>query len=207
MKAIAAALVAGVVAGAASAAAPGVSLQIKPKAIEYGQTVTLKGRISSGRAGAEVLVHAHSCHFTKAAVVRKLKTGKHGSYSFRIGPTLRTAYSVSWAKRTSRQISVGVAPQMTLYKSGANGFLVGVTAGNGATFEGKHALLQRLVRGKWRTIGTASLTLTSDPNELNATSTGTVKVHVPHGAKLRAALPLSQARPCYLSGTSGVLVA
>ena len=196
--------VAGAVAVSA-AAAPTVALKVAPGAIVYGQEVVLSGKIPVARGGQKVVVRAHTCHFTRAVAVKTLQTRKNGSFAFRIGPTLRTAYSVAWGKRLSRQVTVGVAPDVSLGKAGAGSYLISVAAGGGSTFEGKQAQLQRAVGRTWRTIATVSLKLTSSPTALTAVSTGTAKAQVPPRSALRAVFPLGQAKPCYRAGISSTL--
>lgn len=189
-------------AGAASRA----TLKISPTTVEYGGAISIVGRIPTGQAHRSVALWAHSCHFTTATAIRTLVTRKRGVFSFRIGPTLRTTYFVVWGEGSrSRQITVGVSPQIRLEKGRLGGYYITVLAGNGGSFQGKHALLQRLEGKRWHTIGRAVLKLTSSPEDLTAVSGGKVNLHVKTGALLRAVLPLSQARPCYKAATSGLL--
>jgi hypothetical protein len=192
-------------AGASAAAAPRVSLQIRPTAIVYGQEILLKGKIPSGRAKENVVIKAQVCRFSGTAAVRTLVTRKGGAFSFRVGPTLRTAYSVSWGKARSRRITVRVAPQVLLVKAGRRAFNISLGSGGGSTFEGKRAFLQRRHGRKWRVIGSVKLKLTSSPTALTAVSSGTLHVNVKRGTQLRAVFPLGQAKPCYRPGTSSVI--
>lgn len=191
--------------GVSAAAAPRVTLQIRPTAIVYSQNILLKGKIPSGRAKENVVVKAQMCHFRGAVTVRKLVTRKGGAFSFRVGPTLRTAYSVAWGKARSRQITVHVAPEVAVNKVGPGAFSISVSAGGGSTFEGKRAFLERQHGGKWRVIGSVKLKLTSPPTAMTAVSSGTVKAKVKRGTQLRAVFPLAQAKPCYRSGASGTI--
>jgi hypothetical protein len=190
-----------------AAAAPGLTLKVKPAAIVYGREVTLSGKIPLKRAGQKVIVRARTCRFLGAVKVRTLRTRKNGSFSFRVGPTLRTSYSVAWRKRVSRQVTVGVAPQVRLARIGTRRFSISVSAGGGSNFEGMEALLQQLVAHKWRSIAVASLKLTSPPTALTSVSTGTVdgqRPVEPH-TSFRAVFPLGEAKPCYRAGTSNTL--
>jgi hypothetical protein len=190
-----------------AAAAPTVTLKVKPTAIVYGQEVTLNGKIPVARAGQKVIVRARTCRFLGAVRVRTLRTRKNGSFSFRVGPTLRTVYSVAWGKRASRQVAVGVAPQVSLAKAGAATFTISVSAGGGSNFEGMQGLLQHAVGKKWRTMAAISLKLTSPPTALTSVSSGTAKVQLPaeRHAALRAVFPLGEAKPCYRAGISRTL--
>jgi hypothetical protein len=190
-----------------AAAAPGVTLKVKPAAIVYGQEVTLSGKVPVARAGQKVIVRTRTCRFLGVVRVRTLRTRKNGSFSFRIGPTLRTGYSVKWGKRISRQVTVGVAPQVSLSKTGARTFSISVSAGGGSNFEGMQALLQHAVGKTWSTLATLSLKLTSPPTALTSVSTGTAQVQLPaekHPA-FRAVFPLGEAKPCYRAGVSSIL--
>jgi hypothetical protein len=190
-----------------AAAAPGVTLKVKRAAIVYGQEVTLSGKIPVARAGQKVILKARTCRFLGAVRVRTLRTRKNGSFSFRLGPTLRTVYSVAWGKRASRQVTVGVAPQVSLSKAGARTFSISVSAGGGSNFEGMQALLQHAVGKKWSTLAVLPLKLTSPPTALTSVSSGTAQVQLPaerHPA-YRAVFPLGEAKPCYRAGISKTL--
>lgn len=190
-----------------AAAAPGVTLKVKPAAIVYGHEVTLTGKIPVKRAGQKVFVRAQTCRFLGAVRVRTLRTRKNGSFSFRVGPTLRTSYSVAWGKRVSRKVTVGVAPQVSLAKIGAATFTISVSAGGGSNFEGMQGLLQHAVGKKWLPVAAISLKLTSAPTALTSVSAGTAKVQLPaeHHPAFRAVFPLGEAKPCYRAGISKTL--
>jgi hypothetical protein len=191
--------------GVSAAAAPRVSFQIRPTAILYGQNILLKGKIPAGRAKENVVVKAQVCHFRGAVTVRTLVTRKGGAFSFRVGPTLRTAYSVSWGKAKSRAITVHVAPQVAVKKIGRRAFSISVSAGGGSTFKDKRAFLQRQQGRRWRVIGSVKLKLVSPPDAMTAVSSGTVRAKVKRGTQLRAVFPLAQAKPCYRAGASGAI--
>jgi hypothetical protein len=195
----------GVAAASSTAAAPGVSLQIKPSAIVYSQEVVLRGRAPHAGAREHVTVLAHMCGFGGAVPVRSLSTRRGGAFSFRVGPTLNTTYTIAWRKRKSRSVVVRVAPHVDVDPSGKNGYRIAVSAGGGSSFAKKRALLQRYSGGKWRTIRSARLALVSPPDALTSVSSATVTVRVPRGTKLRAVLPLASARPCYRPGISSLL--
>jgi hypothetical protein len=198
-------IAAGAAAASSTAAAPSVSLQIKPSAIVYGQEVVLRGRAPHARAREQVTVLARMCSFNGAVPVRTLATHRAGAFSFRVGPTLNTTYVVSWRKHRSRRVVVRVAPHVDVDAAGGNRFRIIVSAGGGASFAKKRALLQRQVGTKWRTIRSVRLALVSPPDALTSVSSATVTARVSRGAKLRAVLPLVSASPCYRPGISSVL--
>jgi hypothetical protein len=191
--------------GASAAAAPAVSLTIKPGTIVYGQEIALRGKVPRPKAGQTVTVLARICGFTEAVPVRTLKTKRGGAFAFKVGPTLNTTYSVAWGKAKSRRVLVGVSPIVLLEKQTGGSYTIEVGAGGGATFEGKHAMLQRLVKKTWQTVASVELKLTSAPDALTSVSSGSVKASVPGGAQLRASFPAAQARPCYRPNTSSIL--
>jgi hypothetical protein len=188
-----------------ASAAQRVTLKALPAHIVYGQETVLRGTIPSGRAGQNVIVRAHACRFTSAVAIKTLKTKAGGKFSFRLGPTLKTVYSVASGKASSRPITVAVEPYVSLYAVGANTFRIDVSVGGGATLQGKKAQLKRLLHGKWATIGTATLKLVSSPTALTAVSSGQVNAKVPKGAQLVAVFPQTQASPCYRASSSSIL--
>jgi hypothetical protein len=197
--------VAGVAAASSTAAAPSVSLQIRPSVIVYGQEVLLRGRAPHARAREHVTVLARMCSFSGAVPVRTLATRRAGAFSFRVGPTLNTTYLIAWRKQRSRRVVVRVAPHVDVDLHGTSSYRITVSAGGGSSFAKKRALLQRHAGGKWRTIRSARLVLVSPPDALTSVSSATVTAQVPRGTKLRAVLPLASARPCYRPGISSVL--
>jgi hypothetical protein len=198
-------IVAGIVIGGSAASGPSVSLQIKRSAIVYGQEVVLRGRAPNARARERLTVLAHMCSFSGAVPIRTLRASRSGAFSFRIGPTLNTAYVVAWGKHKSRRVTVRVAPNVDLDPQGNGQFRMSVAAGGGSSFAKKRALLQRHVGNTWRTIRSATLALVSPPDALTSVSTGTVSARLPRGTKLRAVLPLASAKPCYSPGISSVV--
>jgi hypothetical protein len=75
-------------------------------------------------------------------------------------------------------------------------------------FEGKRVELQRLrLHRGWTTLRTAVLTKSGapPPGSTYITSTARVEISLRARTLVRAVLPRSQARPCYLAGYSNLL--
>jgi hypothetical protein len=84
-----------------------------------------------------------------------------------------------------------------------NGFVVGVTAKRG--FWRKQVEIQRRTGGSWRTVRTIRLTDSVSSTGVVSASEATFRLPVPGGTLLRALLPLSQAKPCYVQSVSKVV--
>lgn len=58
------------------------SLSVTPKAVVYGGTPTLSGRLAGGQSGRSVQIHAQACGETKSALVATVTTTTAGAFSY-----------------------------------------------------------------------------------------------------------------------------
>jgi hypothetical protein len=166
---------------------------------------TLYGSIESRKAGELVTIQAKDCGSNFFRVVDGATTEGDGGWSTQYTPGINTTLRAVWNEKASNQVIVRQRPWVYLQRESRSRFEVGagsaprggMPGGAQASFWGKRVLVQRQDRrtGRWTTV-----------REVKLRSGGTeFRAAFPGGSLVRAVLPLSQARPCFLSGVSFTL--
>lgn len=186
-------------ASSAAAALEQVTIEARPAVTRWLQPMTLFGSVDSRRAEEIITIQARPCgspsqSFTNVDTAR---TGEGGSWSTEFRVLVNTTLRAVWNDRASPQITVRARPGVSLRRRAARRFEVWVQGqSGGAMFWRKRVLFQRLDRrlGTWATVKQVVLT--------DSNGAATFRASVPRGSLVRAVLPVSQARPCYLAGYS-----
>jgi hypothetical protein len=190
--------------------APAVPEQVeftaRPSVARWGGRVVLEGSVASGKQNEVVRIEKKECDpraatFTLTHVVR---TGIGGGWTteFRLNTT--TTFRARWAGSTSTEVTVRQRPYVRLRRRSVHGFDLAVRAFS--DFSGKRVFLQRYDRraGAWASVKSAALRESGGGGAFVATE-ATFRASVRKRSLIRAVLPRSQARPCYLAGYSNVL--
>ena len=169
---------------------------------------TLFGSVDSRRAGESVTIQAKDCGLSSFRVVGGATTVEGGGWSTPFYPRISTQLRATWRDETSRPIDVRVPVSVRIYKRG-NGRL-GVAAWGAKSFWGKRVRIERLDRlGRWRFARTLTLTQGLPPGGSPGVGTSgsfaSFKPRLPKGTRVRAVMPVAQARPCYAAGVSEVV--
>jgi hypothetical protein len=185
------------VAAAAASAPQSVTIAASRPIVVYGASVSLSGKVSSGKANEKVDLLAEPSGQTSFSALGSVTTTVGGQWTDVAKPTIETSYQARWKSATSSTVTVKVRPQITftLVKLSTGSFSTKVTAAR--SFAGKFVLVQRL---------TASSVTTLKKVTLDSSSAATFRVRLHHGRnRLRVVMPTSQAAPGYLTGMSRVL--
>jgi hypothetical protein len=175
------------------------------------RSVRLFGSIDNDRAGESIAIQAKDCGSTVFRLVAGATSESGGAWSTMYWPAANTTLRAVWDDVASRQIAVRVRVSVGLSRR-RDGRSLRVGAGGVDNFWRKRVEIQRFERrlGTWRRLRTVVLT-DSGGNPGSGPSTGLsgslayFVPRVPRGTLLRAVMPLSQAKPCYLAGTSATL--
>jgi hypothetical protein len=129
--------------------------------------------------------------------VAAAQTVEGGGWSVEYRPRTETNLRAVWGRDVSREVTLLRRAPVTFVQR--PGGLLRVTVYGIPTMVGKRVTIERLdTRSRvWRAVRT--VVLTSDYAEFGQ---ALVRVKVPKGTTLRAVMPLSQSKPCYLPGTS-----
>lgn len=178
----------------------GVTLVARPTVGNPGP-VELSGFVDSGQADEIVDIFVKDCGqgFFRGLTATRTRAG--GGFSTTWFPGISTSFRARWNDLWSAPVSVRFRAGVGLRKLKRGG-LFEVSAGGKTSFWRKRVLIQQRRGGAWKTVATIVLTEGWASGAGFAGSAATFKPTVPKGSLIRAFLPLSQARPCYLAGVS-----
>lgn len=183
-------------------AAQRVTIFARPTIVERGP-ITVYGSVDSGRAGEDVTIQSKDCGSDFFRVFSGTTTRDGGGWSSLVYPSVSTSLRAVWNDASSGQVAIRVRAFLYLDKLRAGrGFRVG--AGGRRSLWRKRVVIQRRESGTWKSVRSVVLSDSrggGTPNS-GSWSEGTFTLSVPKGTLIRAVLPLSQAKPCYLAGFS-----
>ena len=178
------------VTGPPPAVTAGVSLPI----IVYGQSVSLSGTVSSGKANEQVTIYQQPYPQTSFAQMTTVLTTANGVWNLVLTPSpkILTQYQAKWNGRTSVTVGVSVRPRIRL--SQRNGRFLTIVQ-SGASHAGRSVQVQRLSRfGQWVTVKKV---------RLGGQSSAVFRLKLPKGkSSIRVAMSVNQAGAGYLAGFS-----
>jgi hypothetical protein len=198
-----------VIAALATAPADGranaqVSLNARPTTLGWSQTATLFGAVDSREADQRVTIEAKRCPLTSFTEVAVVVTGDGGNFNTTFGAGVNTTIRAVWRNATSAPVELRQTPRLQLDKRGRNRFEVGV-ASQGQLWR-KKVQVQRRAGGKWVNVKTVVLSDTQgSTGQAFVWIEAEFQAKVPRRSSVRAVLPASQARPCYLAAVSNTV--
>jgi hypothetical protein len=187
------------------AASEPVTIAARPQDLARDRRLTLYGAIAGG-AKEVVTLEARDCGQSSYRLVAHVATVFGGAWSWEFFyPGITASVRASWRGHRSEPVTVRDRAFVELRARGSGAYVVSVRAK--LPFAGKRVELQRLSLDRgWTTLRTVVLTKSGAPaGSTYITSSARVEASVPARTLLRAVLPRSQARPCYLAGYSNLL--
>jgi hypothetical protein len=186
---------------------PKPSLKVSPSTIDFGTTLTFTGTVPGAPAGQSVEILSQTCGFNQILPVGKTKTKADGSFVFAIQPMLNASFYSRSANATSDLQALNVRPKIELSRSGQT-FHVNVSAGGGSFFS-TMVTLERYDQAHklWRTVAKGKLHAASDPAEIIAVSSATIRAKIAAGARVRASANRASVGKCYRPATSAAITA
>lgn len=180
------------------------SFTVTPKAVVYGGSSALAGKLASGQSGQSVQVRAQMCGDTKSTLIATVTTTTGGAFSYQAQPLKKTAYTLS-NKGLTAATSVGVSPRLHLKKAGHHRYKLQVSASE--SFVGKVATFQRYRAKLKRWVKVKRVSLTTSAAGTAPTVLTSAKFHSAVKARLRvrASLGPKQLGSCYLTGRSNTI--
>lgn len=180
-----------------------ISISAYPSINTVDQHVIVLGQVIPARADAYVAVQGKECG-VPGAFFRGLwsaSTNEGGSWEVRFFLRTKTVLRAVSGKDVSRELTVQVrAPVYFAPMPGKPGrFRVATWAGNGIILRRKRVDIERFDTStrKWRTVLSV---VTDDTGNKEG-----FRIPVRKGTTVRAHLPQSQAKPCYLGGYSKLI--
>ena len=173
---------------------PPVSVTASATTVVFRHAVTLRGKVTSGRADESVALFAQRFGGGSFTALATVLTDPGGSWTLTVRPAIRTTYKAVWSGSTSSTVTIGVRPSVSLRALPNLRFATHVVALR--SFSGRVVQLQRhLLDGRWLTIARA---------HLSARSTAVFRAtKLPRGhSTLRVAISVNQVGGGYLAGFS-----
>ena len=176
---------------------PSVSIAASAPIVTFGDTVTLGGKVSSGKPSEEVVIYGKPYGQVSYVQLATVLTADGGLWSYTVKPELLSTYQAQWKNLKSAEIQTAVEPKLTLKRIGA-WFIVRVDAArsfkNHLVYVQRRSALGQWVNVKKVIIGTAK--------------TQRFKVRVlPSGlSRLRLFMTVNQAGVGYLASDSNTLL-
>jgi hypothetical protein len=182
---------------AASPFVDSVTMQARSTVVRGGEnSVDVFGTISSGAEGEYVAVAGKECGIPGSSfrAVGSGTTTVGGNWEGSAAIVTTTTLRAEWKSAISDTVVIRARAWVMLAKrQGAYVLSVGLAAGR---LDGKRVTIQRLTPAGWKRLQTVVMK--------SAVERG-LRFKVPKGTSIRAVLPLSQAKPCYLAGYSNIV--
>ena len=197
------AVIVAALASAAPAAPEQVTISAQPSVARWGFPITVSGSVGSAKADELVTLEARQCGRPPSIfrAIGTARTDERGAWSLTASPLSNAVLRASWRDAVSPDVTVQVRPSVQLSRRAGRGFHVRVWAA--VPFRGKRVVIERYDRrvGTWAAIRGVRLT------EFVGASARAAKFRavVPRRSLVRAVLPRSEARPCYLAGYSNLV--
>jgi hypothetical protein len=186
-------------AGAGGSASTEVTISARPTVVGFVGKTELFGSVDGAKEGDGVTIQAKDCGKDFFRVVGGTTVLEDGSWRTSYFPLTSTSVRAVWNDIASRQVTIGRRALIGLSRKPSGRFEASIVARS--SFWRKRIVIQRLDPrlGTWTNVKTVRIT---DARGAGIQSSAEFTLRVPKGAQLRAVFPTSQARPCYLAGTS-----
>jgi hypothetical protein len=171
-----------------------LTLSMSAFKVAYGESLNLSGRVSTTKPGLGVAILARPFMQAEAQQVATVRTGTGGRWSYRITPPFTTSYQARWGNATSRTLTIGVQPAMSVRM--LSGDRVWAHASLMRRMTGRSLEVQkRMTTGAWKTVGKL-------PLDVHASAIFTPSMLPAGTSTLRTAISVNQAGAGYLGGFS-----
>jgi hypothetical protein len=167
----------------------------------------LFGSVASNRAGEAVTIQARDCGHDAFRVVSGAETHAGGGWSIHFGPGINSTVRAVWRNARSAPITLREPVRVTLNDRPGRRVEVIVTAQR--NFWRKRVRIQRFARRLDAWVNARWVVLADTHSRPGSPFTSTVAeiaLRLPAGTRVRAIVPASEARPCYVAGTSPPIV-
>ncbi|CAN5181175.1 hypothetical protein BH09ACT13_BH09ACT13_03540 [soil metagenome] len=182
-------------------ASQSVTIFARPTVVGWAQGATLYGTAEGARAQDIVTIQVRECGsgFFRTYVEAHANAG--GGWLAPVGTAITSTFRAVWRETSSSHVTIRQRANVLLERRrSGTGFTVAVSAKR--SFWRKKVQIQRRQGGSWRTVKTVLLSDSVSSSGVVSFSRATFRLPLPKGALLRALLPSSQAKPCYVSSVS-----
>jgi hypothetical protein len=185
--------------GTASAAGDTLTIHAASNVVRAYASVGLSGAVAPAATGEQVTVQGKECHVPGPFYALGSATTVEGdSWSTSIQLQAKTTLRAEWKGEVSATVIVRPRAYVALMPRGGGRFDLNVQTPV-ADVNGKSVVIEHLTGTGWRRVRT--VVVRSSFGVGGADRNG-LRFDVPKGTTLRAVVPLSEVKPCYLAGYS-----
>jgi hypothetical protein len=200
-------IVAGLAALAVAPALAGsneIGIGVHNSVLRWGQQASLYGSIPSAKAEEKVVIEVKECGQPSFRAIAWAYTHEGGGWSLDMGARVSSQFRAAWGDERSATVAVQQRPSVNvILRPGARSE---VSVGAIYPFAGKRVSLQVFSRSSrtWKHVQSVKLT-EYGAGGIYVWSSGRFRSKLPKNAQIRGVFSLSQAKPCYLAGYSGIV--
>jgi hypothetical protein len=187
----------------AAKALSSLTLDANHSLLLYGQRVTLTGMAEGATAGTKVTIRGYHPGTKDFFPIADTSTAADGSFSITFKPTQRTTFVAKIGDQTSAPVGVSVRPKVVVHRLAGHRLRVNVLAAR--SLVGHYVVIQRWSKARqlWMSVARVYLRGATTVSGSTVVSTA-LTTHIRLGGVMsRIFVPLGQARPGYVSSTSG----
>jgi hypothetical protein len=189
-------------ASASESQQPSVALAARPTVLKAAERTILRGAISSQREGEEVELRAKDCGQPSTRSIGVATTSPGGTFEQEFYAGVKTVVTAHWRNAVSAPVELRQEPRLFLINRRGR---LEIGVGSKGWMWRKKVTIQRRAAGTWVRVKNVVLTDSASPSLGSSWVEAEFKLRVPRGTAIRAVLPRSQAKPCYLAGVSNTV--
>jgi plastocyanin len=184
---------------------PTSSLAVRPRAVVFGNKLTLSGTLTDKQSGESVQVVALQCGASTSAALATVKSTTGGAFTYQAQPLRNTAYSVRVKGSDSNSVPANVLPLLRLGKVARHQYSLHVSAAQ--SFAGKIATFQRYSKTRKRWVKVKRVVLQANSTGVAPTviTSASFRSGIKARQRVRVTLGAKQVGSCYLAGRSNTI--
>jgi hypothetical protein len=188
-------------AGSTATSQARVTIFARPTVLGWAESAQLFGVARGAGAESIVTVEVKECGSSTFRGYAEAHVNAGGGWSMDVATAVTSTFRAAWRGTRSSPVIVRQRASVTLARTRSGpGFVVAVVSKR--SLWRKKVDIQRRQGGAWRILRTVRLTDSVRSTGSVSASEARFRLSVPKGALLRARLPRSEARPCYVESVS-----
>ena len=181
-----------------------VTIFARPAVVAWAQPATVFGAATGAGPQDVVLVQVRECGSSAFRIYAEAHVNAGGGWSMPVGTSVTSTFRAVWRGNQSPPVTIRQGARVSLARSRSGGPFV-VSAISKRSLWRRQVEIQRRSGTTWRRVRTVRLTDSVKSTGLVSASEARFRLAVPSGAVLRAVLPRTEARPCYVRSVSKVV--
>lgn len=181
-----------------------VTIFARPTVLGWNELTTLFGNAQGAGVQDVVQIEARECGSDVFRTLLEAHVSPGGGWTTDMGAWAATTFRARWRGAVSPGVTIRKQAGVALTRSRSDpGFVVAATSKR--SLWRRSVEIQRRSGSTWRTVRNVRLTDSVKSTGVVSVSEARFRLAAPKGTLLRAVLPLSGARPCYVRSVSRVV--